>query len=794
MPKLPFADCETCPARNGTLVPPEPASRPLARRLAIVGESPGYNEVSERRPFSPNGQSGRLLARLLRPLDRSQYHLTNAVPCDVAEKHLAEARKHCAKRLQRELAEVGAGVIVPVGKWALPSVLGTGRVPKILKWRGSVIRLGLNGDPSGKHGRPEGAIVCPTVHPAFALRSPEWESVLKIDIARVKRIVRDGYDPIDDTRFDVVRTDGDGFQHLESFDMRADELVSADVETDVEHPLLCRMACFGMSDGRNTVVVEVPEVSSSSWESVRGATKNVLGRRVVLTHNGPAFDHIVLARYGIELAGPDQRWEDSLLAQHVVAGHLPKRLQHVVTLHLDVPPWKEEHADDPATLLRYNARDVIYTARAWPHVLRELRAGGDKLLALYENEKINSQLCREMTVNGFAFDSARAAEFRAELTKQIDIQQARCSTIVEHPINTRSHPQLRCAFFDELKAPVIFRRKKTRSPVLDKEALQAYAVGPFGEEVNDLAAAMLEIRSLEKIRGSYIDSVEVHDDGRQHPGWKVGRVVTGRFSSELMQLPRPENDPIIAHGGIRSLYSAAPGYRLVAFDASQLEFRIAAYLTGDETMIAACERGDGDIHSANAATIFGDAFSSLPKGVARSKLRNITKVVGFAGVLYFAEEATCHAKVLAMGVNVSLRQVTAALKKLKGAFGGYYRYCDESMREAIRTGYVTEPLSGRRRWVGHAPEMTKVGNFPVQAGASWLLNDRLPRITDALRPLGARLVGQVHDAGYYEVPVGYETEAIAIGDGIFRLPVTFPNGRVAVFPAEWHVGDRWSEL
>src|SRR5690606_4547677 len=115
---------------------------------------------------------------------------------------------------------------------------------------------------------------------------------------------------------------------------------------------------------------------STPWwhwpDRVAAMLSSTLASRVSVTHNGPAFDHIVEARYGIRVGA----WEDTLIAAHAVASHMPKGLAHVVTQYLDVPPWKEfeDRNADLERLWIYNARDTLYTILAWRALREELES------------------------------------------------------------------------------------------------------------------------------------------------------------------------------------------------------------------------------------------------------------------------------------------------------------------------------------------------------------------------------------------------------------------------------------
>jgi hypothetical protein len=95
----------------------------------------------------------------------------------------------------------------------------------------------------------------------------------------------------------------------------------------------------------------------------------------VITHNGPAFDHVVATRYGIG-DWEKIRWEDTLQLAHALESHLPKGLAAVVTRHgIDVAPWKEleDRGVDIERLWIYNGRDCLYTTLLWHAMSERLR-------------------------------------------------------------------------------------------------------------------------------------------------------------------------------------------------------------------------------------------------------------------------------------------------------------------------------------------------------------------------------------------------------------------------------------
>lgn len=366
--------CRTCPARDAKIVFPEKAaSRP---KLAVVGEAPGRNELEKGRPFI--GASGRMLGRGLRTIDlkRDQIHWTNAVLCEPPRKpkELGAARKACAKRLRDELRAVAPPMIVPVGALGLHSTLALPRKPSILKWRGTINPVEF---PSEGSAPALASLVAPTIHPAFVMRASQWGPILEIDVERIGRYLeRDFVAPEEQEGREIVvaKTRDQLSRALERLE-RA-RYLGFDVETvglgAIETPLVC----FALSDGKLTLVVPWSRnrAGSEPWwpfpGDVAAEISRVTTRARVVTHNGPAFDHIVADRYGIEI----DKWDDTLLATHAVASHLPKGLSHVVSLRLDVTAWKEQE-DRTADLPRlwvYNARDTLYTILAWLAIRREL--------------------------------------------------------------------------------------------------------------------------------------------------------------------------------------------------------------------------------------------------------------------------------------------------------------------------------------------------------------------------------------------------------------------------------------
>lgn len=428
-----------------------------------------------------------------------------------------------------------------------------------------------------------------------------------------------------------------------------------------------------------------------------------------------------------------------------------------------------------------------------------------------------------MAIAGFAFDVDRAHTLADILVKEELAAAERLAHAVGRPVKALSVKDLNAAFFarkpDGLGAPVFFRSELTGRPSLGVDAMRAYAACA-DDKLREAALAVLDVRKARKIRSTYVMSpLELLGaDKRIHPTWKCCGPVSGRWACadpNLMNLIRAASEPasVRAAGGIRSLYIAREGYLIVAFDASQLEMRIAAYASGDPNMIGACETAD--LHAGNAKVIFGDAFDAVRyvdlKGRKKSHtpaehdefedlegLRTLAKSAGFA-VCYMANAETVYARIVADGkgdlLPHGIRSVEQMLIKLRRGFSTYFDWQATRLTKAIADGYTDEPITGRRRWLGHDPSPTECANHPIQGGAAGLMNIRLPMVVQALRNVmpSATLVAQVHDSGVFEVHAERADEAADIMREVFEAPITLrSSGASARFPIDIKKGPRWS--
>jgi DNA polymerase-1 len=354
------------------------------------------------------------------------------------------------------------------------------------------------------------------------------------------------------------------------------------------------------------------------------------------------------------------------------------------------------------------------------------------------------------------------------------------------PFNINSPKQLSEVLFDRLKLPAGRRTGKTRVASTAVEVLEELALA------HDVPRLVLEWRSLQKLKGTYIDALPAlvnPETGRVHTCFNQAVAATGRLSSSE---PNLQNIPIRSELGreIRGAFVAAPGAVLISADYSQIELRVLAHLSGDEALIQAFRHGE-DIHDRTALKVFGPN-----SGLDPHELRRRAKIINYA-LLYGKTAFT-----LARDIGVSQQEAQAFIDAYFGGFPGVRQFIDRLLAEARTSGSV-RTVAGRRRLV---PELTSANgqvrsaaervavNLPIQGTAADILKRAMVdihRVLESRRQQGGgtRMILTVHDELLFETPVEEQEEAVRIVrdgmEGAVRLavPLTVDVG----------VGSNWKE-
>lgn len=815
------ARCDECPLKGKRVVPPSKASSGKTR-LVLVGEGPGRMEELAGKPFI--GPSGKRLDKTLAlaGLDRDDAHVTNATLCRPdSDEEMHAAVGCCAPRLLRELKKLPQEApVVALGGASSKVLLGT---RGIIKARGFVWDVPVLDekqlkatkravDKAREKGKPEQAVnarlkllrqqivgrkVFPTLHPAFVLRSEIWSAILTVDLHRVSRWLERGELRMEDEGLYVIVTSA---MELEAQLKSLGKTITIDIETDGPDPLKAKLLCIGIGDGKKTIVAR--------WKTLMAPViSRALMTRTMGGHNVVLYDNIVCRRYGISI-DPTRVW-DTLIAHHAFASHLPKSLAHVASVFCDSKPWKQlsrgdgsnsekglpHHLSD-ADLYKYNASDVMLTAKCWPRMQNDLADERH----VYEQDMRVAYLCSKMVVKGFRFDTRRAIEIGNILRRRERDLMHEMRKLTGNPDFKPTRPSdIRQALFTDFGVKLI-RPTASGLPSTARAILEQLRNGE--DKAGRLSDMVLRCRTAAKTRSTFL-AVPVGDDGRVHAGWRLGPV-TGRLACRapnLMNLPRMTRDKdtglIDATDRVRECYVAGKGKVLVYFDLSQAEMRFAANVSGDPRFIESCR---GDVHSNNAKILFPEAAAQgwldgkEAKEGKGKEFRDITKNAGFA-VTYIAEWETVYAFLTAHGFAVAPSDVKTMLSHLHDAYAGYFAFVDTNVGFVKRNGYLRTAALGRIRWFGQFPKPTEVANYPIQGGIADHMNERLLRLDDALAPVkGASIIAQIHDAAIIECWERDVEDVKGLVRQVYDPPVCLPNRDPFLIPIDMKTGVRWSEF
>lgn len=360
--------------------------------------------------------------------------------------------------------------------------------------------------------------------------------------------------------------------------------------------------------------------------------------------------------------------------------------------------------------------------------------------------KIELPLCSvlaEMEHKGFLVDRRALADFGESLTGGIDRLQQDIWAQAGHKFNINSPKQLGEVLFEELMLPA---GKKTKTGWSTNADVLERLVGK-----HPIISGILDYRMLTKLKSTYADGLikVISPDGRIHTNFKMTVTATGRISSTE---PNLQNIPVRRElgGEIRRMFVAPEGSVLVDADYSQIELRILAHISGDETMKNAFLTGQ-DIHRSTAAKIYG-----LPPEMVTPQLRSSAKAVNF-GIVYGIGAFS-----LARDIGVTVKEADDFIKSYLATFPGVKEYMDSTIAAGREKGYVTT-LFGRRRAL---PELASKNfnlrslgermamNTPIQGTAADVIKLAMVRVWRRLREegLAARLILQVHDELIVEAP------------------------------------------
>jgi DNA polymerase-1 len=369
----------------------------------------------------------------------------------------------------------------------------------------------------------------------------------------------------------------------------------------------------------------------------------------------------------------------------------------------------------------------------------------DGLDALYrEIELPLTAVLSEIERTGVRIDEALLGALSAEYERELARIEEQVYELAGEEFTLNSPKQLQKVLFEKLALPPI---KKTKTGFsTDESVLEQLQVH------HELPGRILAWRRLAKLKSTYVDALPPLVDrasGRIHPTFHQTGAATGRLSSSH---PNVQNIPIRTAEGIRirEAFVPADGLALLSADYSQVELRIVAHYSGDESLIDAFAKQE-DVHRRTAAEVHGID----PADVDEAQ-RAHAKAINF-GIIYGSS-----AFGIANQLGIAQAEAQETIDRYFARYQGVRRFLDETVVTAKRDGFV-RTLLGRRRYLPdlasrnrslrQAAERMAV-NTVIQGTAADLIKKAMVEVAQGLRDAGlrSRMILQVHDELVFEGP------------------------------------------
>lgn len=355
-----------------------------------------------------------------------------------------------------------------------------------------------------------------------------------------------------------------------------------------------------------------------------------------------------------------------------------------------------------------------------------------------------------MEKNGILVRKEVIEGLKTGIEKKLDNLKSNIYDTAGKEFNINSPQQLSEVLFEKLGLPTD-DIKKTKEGHISTAASELKKL----EDEHEIISFIFDYRELEKLRSTYLEPFleQIEEDGRIHPRFNQTVTATGRLSSSE---PNLQNIPLKGKQGrkFRDAFRAPKEKKLVAFDYSQIELRIAAILAEDDKLISAFRAGR-DIHTLTASQVFDLDYEEVEKEV-----RNKAKSLNF-GIIYgispygFAQRA-----------GIEPQKAKEFIDRYFERFPDIKNYLEETKEKAKKQGYV-ETLKGRRR---HLPEINSENknvqaraermavNHPIQGTAADIMKEAMIDVVEFLKKKDLedkiKLLLQVHDELIFEMRQG----------------------------------------
>ncbi len=400
---------------------------------------------------------------------------------------------------------------------------------------------------------------------------------------------------------------------------------------------------------------------------------------------------------------------------------------------------------DLAAACEYSGEDADITYQLYLCLKERLEREPQLHELFHEVEMPLVEVLADMEYIGVSIDTSMLRQMSGELDQALNHVAEQIYREAGAVFNVDSPKQLAEVLFDRLRLQPGRLGKAERST--DAEVLDQLT------DQHPIAGMVLEYRTLGKLKNTYVDALGalLHPKtGRVHTSFNQTVTATGRLSSSN---PNLQNIPIRTELGRKIRAAFIPKSKddcILSADYSQIELRLLAHFSGDETLRAAFA-ADQDIHRFVASQIYG-----VPLDQVTSEMRGRCKTVNF-GIIYGQG-----AQGLARTIGMSPADAKQFIAQYFARYGSIRAFIDQCIAKARRTGYAETILGRRRRIIdikskngGRRAQAERLAvNTVIQGSAADLIKVAMVTIHNRIKAeqLPVRMILQVHDELVFEVP------------------------------------------
>ena len=462
------------------------------------------------------------------------------------------------------------------------------------------------------------------------------------------------------------------------------------------------------------------------------------------------YDMSVLRNYGIEIKGATY---DTMLAHYLIEPEKRHGMDALALAYLSYEPMSIENLigkkgakqgnmrEVELNLIKeYAAEDADITLQLKPFLDKQLTINPKAVQLLHEVEMPLARVLSAIECEGINLDVPFLQEMSKTLEADSKAVQEKIFATAGQVFNIASPKQLGEILFEKLKLDPKAKKTKTGQYMTGEEVLSKL------ESEHEIASLILDFRELQKLKSTYVDALPAlisPKTGRIHTSFMQAVTATGRLSSKD---PNLQNIPIRTVRGREIRKAFIPrdeNYLILSADYSQIELRIMAAFSKDESMLDAFNNGL-DVHKATAAKVF-----HVPLEEVTSDMRRKAKTVNF-GIIYGVS-----AFGLAAQLAISRTEAKEIIDQYFVEFPKVKTFMDQSIADARENGYV-ETVLGRRRYLRDilSANMNERGfaernaiNAPIQGSAADMIKVAMIQIQDFLEKekLKSKMILTVHD-------------------------------------------------